>query len=375
MSIDTQMRAWIEVNLDALRANYQHLRSVAGPQRALIPMVKADAYGLGAERVVEALEPFSPFAYGVATVGEGVALRQAGIQRAIVVFTPLAPQAVELAARHRLTASVSDVTALDLWAAASSEYGPLSFHVEIDTGMGRAGFDWRESGTWGAAVYARVGPFLHWEGVYTHFHGADAPDGGATAIQWERFQDALAQLPVSREDLMVHACNSASALRWSDYGGDAIRPGIFLYGGQAAPGVEGVRIPEPVASLRARLVSIRRVPPGSTAGYGATHVARAWERWGTLAIGYGDGVRRSLAQRGEVLLHGQRVRILGRISMDMTVVDISAMPRAEPGDVATLIGRDGACEITLDEVAGRAGTISYEILTGLTSRLPRVVAG
>jgi alanine racemase len=172
---------------------------------------------------------------------------------------------------------------------------------------------------------------------------------------------------------MVHACNSAAALRWPEYAADAVRPGIFLYGGRAVDaGVTGVARPEAVASVRARLVRIRDASPGSTAGYGATYAARGWERWGTLAIGYGDGVRRTLGNTGHALIRGRRVPIIGRISMDMTVVDISSVPEAELGDEATLLGRAGENEIVLDDLATRAGTISYEILTGLTARLPRV---
>ncbi|MBD0319494.1 MAG: hypothetical protein ICV87_04120, partial [Gemmatimonadetes bacterium] len=151
------------------------------------------------------------------------------------------------------------------------------------------------------------------------------------------------------------------------------RPGIFMYGGEAGPGVT----PRPVASLRARLGLVRRVPPGTTVGYGATYTARREERWGTLAIGYGDGLPRRLGTAGgEALVHGVRVPVIGRISMDMTVVDLSGAPgEVRAGDVATLIGSDGAGEIRVDEVAARCGTISYEILTGLGLRLPRTYKG
>jgi alanine racemase len=369
---EAQTRAWIEVNLDALRANHDTLRRVVGATRHVIPMVKADAYGLGMERVVEALAPLGPWGWGVATASEGVALRACGVAGPIVVFTPLAPEAVEIAARNRLTACISHLDALDLWAAAANRHGPLAFHVEIDTGMGRAGFDWRETSVWGSAVRERIEGNLTWEGVFTHFHGADAPETTPSATQWERFRDAVAQLPVSREDLLVHAANSAAALRWPEFGADAVRPGIFLFGGNPAPGVPNLPVPQPVAAVRARLVYVRQVPPGSTVGYGATHISRAWEHWGTVAIGYGDGLPRALGNRGHALVRGSRVPIVGRISMDMMVVDISAVPEAEPGDVVTLIGRDGGCEITVDEVAALAGTISYEILTGFTPRLPRV---
>jgi len=370
MSNHDRTRAWVEVRLEALRANYRAIQSVAGA--AMMPMVKAGGYGLGAERVVRALEPLDPWGYGVATAAEGVALRQSGVGRPIVVFGPLPPGDEAAAAAAALTATISDLDGLARWKAAAAG-GPRDVHVEIDTGMGRAGFDWRSTGDWAEAVRALCGPELRWRGVYTHFHSADAADPAPTRTQWRRFLDALAQLPVSREDLLVHASNSAAALRWPEFAADAVRPGIFLYGGRAVvPSVAGVARAEPVVALRARLLRVREVPPGTTAGYGATYAARAWERWGTLAIGYGDGWPRALGGRSEAIVHGTRVPLIGRISMDMTVVDISSVPAAATGDVVTLIGRDGEEAITVDDVAELAGTISYEVLTRLGSRLPRV---
>jgi len=375
MSNAWQSRAWVEVDLDAVRENFLTVRRAVGPGPGIIAMVKADAYGVGAERVVRALEPLGPWGYGVATAAEGAALRRAGVQRPILVVSPLSREAMRTAAEAGLIISISSLDMLDEWAALARRRGePLEFHAEVDTGMGRAGFDWREAAEWGEALRSRSGDVVRWTGVYTHFQGADAADRAATALQWERFSDALVQLPVSREDLMVHAANSAAALRWPEYAADAVRPGIFLYGGHPAPalGPEELPAPRPVVAVRARLVLVRNVPPGSTVGYGATHVARGWERWGTLAIGYGDGLPRSLGNRGSALVRGRRVAILGRVSMDITVVDLTAVPEAQVGDVATLIGRDGDEEIALDEVAAQAGTIGYEILTGLTARLPRV---
>jgi alanine racemase len=373
MSNTLETRAWVEVDLDALRENFETVRRTVGRETSLIAMVKANGYGLGAERVVRALEPLEPWAYGVATADEGAALRRIGITRPIFVLGPLPPSAVKLAAEMRLTPSISELPALERWAEATASVpGGGEFHIEIDTGMGRCGFDWRETPRWSAAVRARLSPTLRWTGVYTHFHSADAADRKATLAQWERFQDAIQQLPVSREDLVVHASNSAGSIRFPEFAADAVRPGIFLYGGHPAPDVPGLPVPRPVASVRARIVLVRDVAPGTTVGYGATHVARRWERWGTLGIGYGDGLRRSLSNRGSAIVHGKRVPIIGRISMDMTVVDLTDVPDARVGDVATLIGRDGEEEITVQEVAELVDTISYEILTGLTPRLPRV---
>jgi alanine racemase len=369
---EQRARAWVEVDLGALQHNYRALRQAVGPRPALIPMVKADAYGLGVERVVRALEPLEPWGYGVATADEGAALRALGVTRPILVCAPLTAEAVPTAAQARLTPAISDLASLEHWAAAAAAYGPLDMHVEIDTGMGRAGFDWRETQQWAPVVRATATGSLRWTGVFTHFHGADSADPTATMAQWERFRDALDQLPVSREDLMVHAANSAAALRWPQLAADAVRPGIFLYGGHPATDADIAVVPRPVVAVRARLALVRDVPPGSTVGYGATHVARGWERWGTLGIGYGDGVPRRLGNRGSAIVRGRVVPFVGRTSMDMTVVDITGVPDADVGDVVTLIGTDGGCSITLDDVAELAETISYEILTGLRPRLPRV---
>jgi alanine racemase len=186
--------------------------------------------------------------------------------------------------------------------------------------------------------------------------------------------DVLSSLAHPREDFLVHAQNSAGALREGrlESGGyriGAVRPGIYLYGGSAGAGLPE---PDPVAAVRARVVHVRDASPGTTVGYGATHAARGWERWATLGIGYGDGLPRALGNTGQALVNGRRVPIIGRISMDLTVVNISGLDGVEAGDVATLIGDGGSERITVDEVARQVGTISYEVLTGFTPRLPRI---
>lgn len=365
-------RAWVEVDVAALRANYDTVRRAA-PAAGVLPMIKADAYGLGAARVVRTLEPLGPWGYGVATAAEGQALRELGVTRPILVASPLPAGDVDTAAAAGLTASISSLAGLDAWAAAAERTGRRAdFHVEVDTGMGRSGFDWREVGSWREGVAARSGARLRWTGVFTHFHSADAPDPGPTAVQWERLQDTLVQLPVPRESLVLHSAASAAALRWPEYALDVVRPGIFLYGGHPAPSVDGVPVPEPVVSVRARVLLDRAVAEGSTVGYGATHVSGPSERWGTLGIGYGDGLPRSLGNRGEALVRGRRVPIVGRVSMDLTTVRLDGVREAGRGDIATLVGRDGDQSITVDEVAERVGTIGYEILTGLSPRLPRL---
>lgn len=370
-------RAWVEVDEGALRRNLRRVRDAAGPAASVVPMLKANAYGVGAAavlRMVRAeLSPDELFAIGVATAGEGEELRAQGWPGRVVVFAPPPPDDFARAARAGLTLALSDVASVRRWAEAARDEGRrLAFHAEIDTGMGRAGFPCGGAAEWGPAVQAAAGDLLEWEGCFTHFHSADEPDLAPADEQQQRFREALDSLPPPRGEgvrRVVHSANSAAALRRHGYGGDLVRPGIFLYGGAAGPGA----VPEPVVSVRARVALVKEVPAGWSCGYGATYTARRPERWGTLAIGYADGLPRALSPGGgEALVRGRRVPIIGRISMDLTVVDLTEVPDAAAGDVATLIGRDGGEEITVDEVAARAGTISYEILTGLAPRLPRL---
>jgi alanine racemase len=340
-------------------------------------MVKADAYGLGVERVVRALADVpargGPWGFGIATVGEGEVLRRLGWAGRVLVTAPAAPGELRRAGEANLTLCISTLDTLQAWADLAVKLGrELGFHTEVDTGMGRAGFAWQQASEWGRAVARLAEGRLRWEGCFTHFHSADEQQRSPTEEQWERFRQALAALPPSHEPRVVHCANSAATLRFGGFaaeGCQVVRPGIYLYGGRAGPDTE----PSPVVSLRARLVLARDMAEGSTVGYGATYHATRPERWGTVAIGYGDGVPRALASGGgEVLVCGRRVPIIGRISMDMLTVDLTSVPQALPGEVVTLIGSDGEDEITLDQVAGRCDTISYEILTGLTPRLPRV---
>ncbi|HEU0076597.1 MAG TPA: alanine racemase, partial [Longimicrobiaceae bacterium] len=370
-------RAWADVARDALRRNLRRVRDAVGPGAAVVPMVKADAYGMGVREVAGALRrelaPDGPWAFGVAAVAEGEALREGGWTGRVLVCSPTPPDELPRAARAGLTPSVSELEALGRWAELAAEEGRrLPFHLEVDTGMGRAGLPWAEAAEWGAEAAGIARGRLHWEGCFTHFHSADEPDLAATDRQWERFRHALSLLPAPAEGdppRVVHTSNSAAALRRAGYGCDLVRPGIFLYGGMVGADVH----PEPVASVRARLSLVREVAAGTSVGYGATYTASGTEVWGTAAIGYGDGLRRALgASGGEAIVRGVRVPIVGRISMDVSVLNLSRVPGVRAGDVATFIGRDGAEEIRVDDVAERCGTISYEILTGLTRRLPRV---
>jgi alanine racemase len=348
MSIpDETARAWAEISLTALVANARTVAGISGAR--LLPMVKANGYGLGAPMVARALEAVDPWGFGVATVEEGTSLRAAGILRPILVFAPLHPSLISRYLAQDLRPTISDLAALDAWIAEGSD----RFHAEVDTGMSRTGFRWDDQSGWQNRL--RSAPGL--EGVFTHFYAAES-DSKSIDTQWERLQQVVASL--SRKAILLHAANSAAALRGRAYAGDLVRPGIFLYGGDA-----GGPVPEPVVKLRTRVVATRQIKAGDTVSYGGTWAAPAETLIATLGIGYADGVPRSLSNSGVVEVRGKLAPVVGRVTMDYTMVSCESPCAA--GDIATVYGG----LVSLDQQAERAGTISYELLTSIGARLPR----
>lgn len=364
-------RAWVEVRTGAILRNLEQVRAAAGPAARIVPMVKADGYGLGVERVVAALGPARPFGYGVATVGEGVELRRIGVRDPVMLYSPVQPASLERCVRRGLVPAISDLASLATLrrlAAQLAPPAPVPFQVEIDTGMGRAGFSLADASSgWWAEVRRASAAGLRLFGIFTHLHSADRPDPASARRQIDRFDRFVESAGGVPRDAVIHCANSAGALRLASRTANTVRPGIYLYG---APVGEDCRAPEPVASLRARIVLARDVPAATTVGYGATYRSRGPEHWATAAIGYGDGLPRVLGNRGWAVAGGERAPIVGRISMDTTV--LRTRGHVSTGDVVTFVGREGETELTLEEVAEMAGTIPYEILTGLSPRLPRV---
>jgi alanine racemase len=354
----TGSRAWIEIDLEALVDNARMVARAAGAR--LLPIVKANAYGVGAVAVSRALEQLDPWGYGVATIEEGAELRRAGIARPVLVFLPARAELFDQYDRDRLTPALGDAGSIVAWTAR----GERPFHVEIDTGMGRSGVRWDEVDALGHAVDTP-----HFEGCYTQFHSAERSDG-STERQLERFLQAVGRLP--RRPALLHVANSAAALRGASFAFDLIRPGVFLYGG--SPG-DGLPQPRPVLSVRTRILSARRVARGESVSYNASWVAPRDTVVATLGIGYADGIRRLLGQTGKahVLLRGKRCPVVGLVTMDMTLVETAGLD-VHVGDVATLVGEDGQDRITLEEFAAWSGELQREFLTGLGPRLPRVYA-
>ncbi len=345
-------RTWVEIDLAAIRDNARTVLERAKGAR-LLPMLKANAYGLGAVRVARALEELEPWGYGVATADEGRELRASGITRSILVVQPVTTM-LEQCVAHGLTPALGTLDDVRRWLALTK----LPFHVGVDTGMNRGGIWWQELARESAAFKDAPG----FEGLMTHFHSAER-DPASVTEQWDRFQRAVGAL--GRRPSLVHAANSAAALGHPEVAGNLVRPGIFLYGGAA-----GTFRPKPVVTWRARIARVARREAGASVSYGATWRAGAPVWITTLAAGYADGYRRSLSNTGEALIGGKRCKVTGTVTMDFTMVRSDATTAAD--QVATLVGTDGNETITLDDLATQAGTISYEILTGLGPRVERV---
>ncbi len=355
--LQTLERAWMEVDLNAVVRNTTVLRSRAGVP--VIPMIKADAYGLGARQVAHALEPLEPWGYGVATVVEGQELREAGIARPILIFTPLLNDEFSAASDARLTPTLGSAAAIAGW----TRFGGL-YHLSIDTGMARAGVPWREIDSVAEQVSAHPP-----QGAFTHFHSAELNDGSMD-IQEERFRKAIAALPVRPH--VLHTDSSAAIARHDRSQWDAVRPGIFIYG----VGSEEVAAldPDPVVHVRARIAEIRHVEAGDTVSYDATWTADSQRQIATIPLGYGDGYPRALSSIGRGIVRGATVGIAGRVTMDMIMLDVTGTP-AEVGDVVTMIGSTESDRLDVGTVAALAGMSPYELLTGLHSRLRRIYRG
>ena len=346
-------RAWVEVDLGALCRNGAAVAARAGVP--LLPMVKADAYGLGALRAALALESLEPWGYGVATVTEGEELRRGGIARPIVVFTPILRTEIDALRRADLTPALGDAAVVESWARTGRPW-----HLQIDTGMSRAGMRWDL-----VAKHRELLERARPDGVFTHFHSAELDDASRDQ-QERRFAEALAALPV--RPALVHAENGPAIERRAPSRWSLCRPGILLYGVAAVEG--GALVPEPVVGLKARIVELRTIADGETVSYGATWRARGERRIATVPVGYADGSRRSLRTRGVAVLGGRRISVAGRVTMDMTMFDVTDTDAAL-GDVVTLLGGDGDDAITVSELSALCDLSPYEVLTGLQLRLPR----
>jgi alanine racemase len=361
-----------KIDLDALSHNVRALKAHVGEKVRLAAAVKANAYGHGAVPVArEALKAGASYLLA-ARVEEGIQLRRAGINAPILVMGNIAPANIGTAIEHGLTLTITNEKQVSAAAEAADARGvEACVHIKADTGMNRNGAD-RDAVVPLAMMIARH-PALRLEGLYTHFACADEPDKTPSRKQFDIFKTVCGRLADAGVHIPVlHAANSAAAIDLPETRMNMVRCGLAIYGLYGSPSVSRSVGLKPVMTLFSRVERVHDLRPGDGVSYGFDFTASAPTRAALVAIGYGDGYRRQLSGRAEVLVKGRRAKILGRICMDQCVVNVDEIAEAETGDRVTLMGEDGNERISALELAEIAGTNEYDIVTGLSARVPRL---
>jgi alanine racemase len=358
---------WVEVDLGAVHQNVSLLKRITGA--TVMAVVKANAYGHGIVEVARAALAGGAGWCGVARIEEALILRQAGIQAPILVTGYTAQESLAEAIDSDISLAVYAPEQADIFSnAARSSNSQLKVHAKIDTSMGRLGVFPEE----GLPLIRRLNqlPGLEVEGVFTHFASADEPQNPSTDLAIDRFQRLLDELGAANlRPPLVHAANSATALYYPRARFDLVRCGISIYGlhpSSEAPLPSGFRA---ALAWKARLTSIKTLPPGHGVGYNARYVTKGYESIGTVSVGYADGFRRRLGNF--VLVEGQRVPVVGGVCMDQCMLQLDQVPGARMGDEVVLIGQQGDSLITAEEVASAWGTVNYEVVCGLAARVNR----
>jgi alanine racemase len=364
-------RTWVEINLDVLRENFQAIRRNAGERKILVP-VKADGYGHGGVEVSRILSLDGVDQLGVASCGEGSNLRAGGISLPILILSPSTALDIPMIISENLIPSVVDMNfALQLSRQAKEKGKVVQVHVEVETGMGRTGVGYREAPNFILSLMDLEN--IEVEGIFTHFAAAEEKEKSFTRDQLRYFEKIKKTLEEKNCQIQYfHAANSAALLDLPETHFNLVRPGILVYGLYPSSDSKHTIPVKPVMAFKTRVVQLQKVSRGKSISYGRTFTTERDSLVAVLSVGYGDGYLRSLSNRGEVLIHSKRAKIMGTVCMDLTMVDVTDIPGVAIGDEATLIGREGNDEITANEVAGWAGTIPYEIISTIGIRVSKV---
>lgn len=362
--IHTPPRSWVEVNTHALRHNVQAIKQLV-PSASFLPIIKANAYGHGACHIAEILAEEVDI-FGVANVSEALILRESGIQRDIVLLGPCLPEERALVLQHGFLASVSSIEEALAYCALASPEHPARLHFVIDTGMGRIGA-WKEDAL---VVLSKLKtkPQCRIEIISTHLAAADEDAEAYTGAQLDWFAAAIPNLRSWFPCVRFTALNSAGILRYPQFAFDLVRPGLMLYGISPVP--EGAGLLQPVLAWKTKIALVRNLPAGRHISYGGDFVTSRPSTIASLTVGYADGFFRQIRSgTAQVLINGHRCPVIGRVTMDLILADVTEADGVETGAVVTLLGKDGAEEITATEMAQWAGTIPWHIFTAIGPRV------
>lgn len=374
-----------EIDLKAIAHNIQELRRITDPNAKLMAVVKADGYGHGAIEVAQCALQNGAEILGVARIEEGIQIRKAGIQAPILIFGYTLPQLAAMLLEYNLIQSVHTyLAARNLSSAIASLGKKIKIHLKVDTGMGRLGllpnnFQSKNSIGINADVVEETLAIadlegLELEGIFTHFATADSADKSFAENQLNLFMNYLNRLrKAGLEPSVKHAANSAALIDMPHSHLDMVRPGIAIYGLNPSDEVINKQVSlKPAMTLKARIIQLKKVPAGFTVSYGMTYKTPKPTTVATVSVGYADGLNRLLSSRGQMLVHGQRAPIIGRVCMDLTMLDVGHINRAQIGDEVVIFGQQRNGTLSVDEMATLLDTINYEIVTSITARVPRI---
>lgn len=361
----------VEINLNNIAHNIYQVREKVGSKVKIMAVVKADGYGHGARRVAKTVAKNGAEWLAVATVEEAVELREGGISSPILVFGLSPSTQAEEIVKYRLSQTVCERELVEALSDEARRQNQIArVHIKVDTGMGRLGILPDKVVEFAKQVSSLEG--IQIEGIFTHFSVADE-DKDFTQLQIRKFKQATASLEKEKIHIpLKHTANSAAILDIPSSCFDLVRPGIMLYGLYPSPRTNRSIPLKPAMSFKTQVIYLKKVPAGYSLSYGRTFTTRKKSLIATLPVGYADGYPRHLSNKGEVLVRGKRASVVGRVCMDMILVDVTHIPDVKVGDEVVLFGKQENEEVLVDELASKIGTINYEVVCGIGKRVPRV---
>ncbi len=360
---------WAEVNLQTLKENYHKLQAYTRSE--MMPIVKADAYGHGVTPIVKTLMASGAKRFGVALVEEALEIKAVFPELTVMVLGATDPELSDTLVSEDIIPAVFHLSQAQALSEAAVKQNRLArLHIKIDSGMNRIGFRERD---FADIMKIAALPNLFIEGIFTHLATSDQSDLSFAREQLNRFQAFYNKLNKAGLTIPIrHAANSAAILQFPESHFELVRVGISLYGFPPSAQMGGAVGLEPVMAWKAKVSHVKSIKTGESVGYGRTFKAAYPTQVATIPVGYADGLRRALSNQGEMLIHGRRSTMIGRICMDQTMLEVTKIPGVQVGDVVTILGKDGYDQITATEMAEWLGTISYEVVCGISKRVPRV---
>ena len=370
------MRAWAEINLDAIKHNYNEIRKITSPDAKIMAIIKADGYGHGFKAIASVLLNNGVDAFGVATTDEAMQIRKAGFTLPVLILGVVLDDEYKKAIENEISLCVANFeTATEISEIAKSIGKNAKIHIKLDTGMGRIGFVCGDNDSDVKEEILKIAslPYISVEGIFSHFSRADEEDSDYTDFQFEKFSKICSSLKNDGLNIpYCHICNSAGIIQFPKYHLDMVRSGIITYGLYPSDVVDKSKLNLiPAMTVKTKVTNIKEIKHESQISYGGNYKAMPGQKIATIAIGYADGFSRILSNRASVLINGKEAKVVGNICMDQCMIDVTHIDSIKIGDEVIIFGSDGNNTITVESVALLLGTINYEVVCSVGKRIPR----